>query len=131
VHSNELTTISGNDGVRVVGDLVVVTPTCVLDLAAVEAMIITVDAKLQEHGLLRVLVDLRRVGSISEEADELFGAWSEGCVYHDRVAVLVRSELEGAASHAFCDPERAVEWLTNDSKSRWPVERRPAPRTRL
>jgi hypothetical protein len=109
--SHELTTISGDDGVRVVGDFVVVTPTSLLDLAAVEAMIGAVDAKLQERGLLRVLVDRRRVESISEEADELLGAWIEGCIYHDRVAVLDRPELENTASSSFFELERAVEWL--------------------
>lgn len=113
--SNEVTTTPNNDEVRVVGDFVVVIIRSSLDLAGVEATLCKIDAALRDHGLLQVLVDHRRSPGRTAEADELLHAWLEGCVYHDRVAVLVRDASTSLADdphvRSFDELEDAVAWL--------------------
>ena len=108
--------------VQVIGALVLVTSTSVPNLARAEAITATVDRALREHGLELVLIDSRDVEDASEEVNSLFREWVETAACHDRVAVLVRSDLRQVANNmralsrqvrmrSFMSYEEAIEWL--------------------
>ena len=116
--------------IRVERGYVLVTSRVVDSVARAEEIVAAVDLALQEHELRLVLIDSREVEEPPEETNVVFRAWVDGCAHHDKVAVLLRSDLKRIASNmralsvrvrmrSFHELTEALTWL-----------HQPLPRTR-
>lgn len=81
-----------------------------------------VDEVLRRSGLRAVLFDTRESADPSEEAREAYWVWARARAHHDRVALVVRSDLKkvrgnmtaralSAPLRSFDDVDQAEAWL--------------------
>ncbi len=70
-----------------------VTTTAAPDLAGTQRVLEVLDGLLREHRLRAVLFDTRGVDPPTPDARECWWAWIEAATHHDRVAVIVMSEM--------------------------------------
>lgn len=108
--------------VRVVDGYVLVCNESVPDQARGRKVLAAVDLALERSGYRAVLFDTRDMPPPPEEVNEILRAWVDRCKYHDKVALLVRSDLKLIASNmraiaakvklrSFHDLAEAEAWL--------------------
>jgi hypothetical protein len=118
--------------VRVADGYVLVCNESVPDKLRARKILAAVDQALKQAGLRAVMFDTRDMPAPTEEVNEVLRHWVDACRLHDKVALLVKSDLKRIASNmralsvkvklrSFHDIGEAEAWL------RAPV---PKPRTR-
>jgi hypothetical protein len=116
--------------VRVVDGYVFVCNESVPDERRARQILGAVDLALDRSGHRAVLFDTREMPAPSDEVNTILRSWVDACRYHDKVALLVKSDLKLIASNmraiaakvklrSFHDIAEAEAWL-----------RAPVPRTR-
>jgi hypothetical protein len=116
--------------VRVVDGYVFVCNESVPDERRARQILGAVDLALDRSGHRAVLFDTREMPAPSDEVNNILRSWVDACRYHDKVALLVKSDLKLIASNmraiaakvklrSFHDLAEAEAWL-----------RAPMPRTR-
>ena len=95
-----------------------------------------VDQALEAGGVRAVMFDTRDMEAPPEEVNAILRAWVDLCLNHDKVALLVRSDLKRIASNmralsvgvkmrSFHDRDEAVAWLRKPVPGR--ARSRPKP----
>jgi hypothetical protein len=121
--------------VRVVDGYVFVCNESVPDERRARQILGAVDLALDRSGHRAVLFDTREMPAPSDEVNTILRSWVDACRYHDKVALLVKSDLKLIASNmraiaakvklrSFHDIAEAEAWL------RAPVAAAPRARSR-
>lgn len=108
--------------VRVVDGYVFVCNESVPDTARARKILAAVDHALDHSGHRAVLFDTREMPGPSEEVNAVLRAWVDAAKYHDKVALVVKSDLKLIASNmralavkvqlrSFHDLREAERWL--------------------
>ena len=109
-------------------------------------ILLAVDKVLEASGVRAVMFDTREMEPPSEEVNTLLRAWVDRCTYHDKVALLVKSDLKRIASNmralsvgvkmrSFHDLAEAEAWLRKPvikpRQAREVADDAPQPRERI
>lgn len=127
---DSLTVVGDAGGVRYpAGDLrvdkgyVAVKDREIPDMDSALQSLAAIDKALTDNGFTRVLFDTRELTAPSDEINELYWKWVQAAANHDRIALVVRSEMKrvegnmnalsrGAKLRSFHDEDAAKKWLT-------------------
>lgn len=108
--------------IRVADGYVLVCNESVPDRRRAREILANVDLALERSGLRSVLFDTRDMPAPPEEVNQILRHWTDGCHFHDKVALLVKSDLKLVASNmralsakvkmrSFHELEEAEAWL--------------------